>query len=347
MAIVVYKCDTCKRTDEIVQNIYGLDTIGRCVITLGCRGKLSQTDYKPDFSRPALPTNVTGLTNWEPRKVLFNFTQAIASNTWVIQHNMGAIPVVQVLADQPTSEDPTNRVELLGYNFDINSVNEITIHFDRPYSGIAQLITLSSDPALLQPTSFEVPPVSTAPIQLTNISRFILATRMDKFGTNTGFNINLEFTSSAGDLTSVTYASSTAQDTLTSWSDVVRVVFKGKVYLLREFNGLTADMTTGVIPSGTKFRFKGFDVTLDSINDYVVDPTDQVMGAPSLVNQGDILLLLSAAPFGSVDKITNEYIDVTSVTTTNNVGALFYNNLEFFAAPTIVRTVYPPIRSVG
>lgn len=347
MAIVVYKCDTCKRTTQVVQNIYGLDTVQRCTCTLGCRGKLIQDEVLADFIRPSLPDNVPGLTNWQQRKVLFNFTQPIASQTWTIEHDLGTLPVVQVLVNQPTSQDPNNMVMIIDYHLVIVNADVITITFDRPYSGTAQLVARSSDPTLLQQTSFEPPPVSQAPIQLTNSARFILATRLDKFGANTGFNINLLYTSSSGQDTSVTYASSTNQDTLTSWSDVSRVVIKGKVYVLREFTGLTADMTTGIIPSGTKFRFKGFDVTLDSINDYVVDASDQTLEVPPLINAGDILMLLSASPFGSVDKVTNEYIDVTSVTTTQNIGTLYYSNLEFFALPAIVKNIYPPIRSVG
>lgn len=346
MAVVVYKCDTCKRAEQIPQNIYGLEVIGRCVFTLGCRGKLSQTDYLPDHTRAALPDNVPGLTNWEPRNVLFNFTQTITNNKWTIVHNLGTFPAVVVFVNVPTSSDPHATQQIIP-DVSIVSPNELILEFDRPYSGVAQLIARSSDPTLLQETITTTPQPSTAPVQLTNLGYFTIATRVDKFGSLTGMNIETQLTLNGGQTSSSTFASSTSLDSNTAWSDITKVVIRGKVYILREFNALTGDIRTGQVAIGTLFRFQGFDVTLDSIIDYVVDSVDQVSLSPPLIQPGDMYLLLSNSPFTTVDKNTTQIVDITSVTTTKNSDSFFYSNLEFFVEPSIIQNIYPPIRSVG
>ena len=84
MAIVVYKCDVCDREIEILQNPEGLETVGRCVITDGCRGNLYQIDTKQDFIRGKFPETVAGLTDWTQRKVLYDHTQSVATFQWRI-----------------------------------------------------------------------------------------------------------------------------------------------------------------------------------------------------------------------------------------------------------------------
>jgi len=128
MAIVVYKCDTCKRDIELIRNIEGLETVQRCVITLGCRGKLYQTKVHPDFTRAALPTDVLGLDNWLQRKVLHNHEQTIESTEWLVTHELGTFPAISVFVDRPTTEDPNNREEILPT--DIRIVDNDTLTLD-------------------------------------------------------------------------------------------------------------------------------------------------------------------------------------------------------------------------
>ena len=99
MAIVVYKCDVCKRDIELEQNIKGLENIQRCTITHGCRGKLYQTKVLPDYVRGRLPDQVAGLDDWRQRTVLYNHEQTIESDSWLVNHNLGTFPSVSVFVN--------------------------------------------------------------------------------------------------------------------------------------------------------------------------------------------------------------------------------------------------------
>ncbi len=70
MAIVVYKCDVCKREKEYIRNVEGIEKIQRCTITHGCRGKLFQVELLPDYIRASSSARVLGLDEWRERKVL-------------------------------------------------------------------------------------------------------------------------------------------------------------------------------------------------------------------------------------------------------------------------------------
>ena len=135
MSIVVYKCPVCDRTIDIVQNPKGLDTVGRCVITDGCRGKLYQLDFKQDFTRGRFPDAVAGLTDWTQRKVLYDHTQAVSDSVWLIQHDLGVFPSVQVYVNIPSGNDIVlTEVEPLSIN--IIDENNLSVTLDRNQSGV-------------------------------------------------------------------------------------------------------------------------------------------------------------------------------------------------------------------
>lgn len=347
MALVVFTCDTCKRNIQVPRNIKGLEIVQRCTITLGCRGKLFQTSLLQDYSQPSILNDIQGLTNWQPRKALFNFTQTLVSQTWDIQHNLDTYPVITVYVNNPTTDNPYNVEQKVPETIEIISSNEIKISFMRPYSGVAQLVARSTSPGLLQPTNIENVIPKPTPVQLTNNCNFILATLYNKFGTNLNLNLQLQFTTNAGISTTYFFTSTTNLDTSTSWSDVNTVVINGKIYLLRQFSGLTTDIATGQVSNGTIFRFQGFDTNLDGTDNYVIDNEDQISGSPPLLNTGDMLLLLSNSPFDVIDKNVTQFIDISLITSTKNIGTLYYNNLEFYANPSVIGSIYPPIRPVS
>jgi hypothetical protein len=347
MAIVVYKCDTCKRDVELLRNIEGLETPGRCVITLGCRGRLYQTKVHPDFTRAALPADVLGLDNWLQRKVLHNHEQTIETDQWTVTHELGTFPAISVFVDRPTTEDPENREEILPQDVRIVDSDTLILVFDRAYSGVAQLVARASDPQLLQPNNSTASESEPDPVQISTNAYVTLATRIDKFGIDPVINLKLRYRTNAGVEFTVTYPATLNIAEGTPWSDAERILFKGKVYLVRQFNGITTEITTGAIVNGTAFRFYSFDINNDLVDDYVVDPDDQSGSPlPAIIQSNDMIILTANSPFGTVDKILNTYIDITAVTTSKNTHGLFYNGNEFFAAPSIIQNVYPPIRIV-
>lgn len=331
MAIVVYRCDVCKRTLELPRNVDGLERIQRCTITQGCRGRLYQTQLLPDYIRGGIPDDVSGLDNWVQRKVLHNHEQVIERAEWTIVHNMGIYPIVTVFVNRPLEGNLDNQEEITPDDIVIVDDNTVKLVFSRPYSGIAQLIGRQSDPDILQPYE-RVAESVVAPVQLSYNGEITIATRINTLGDDVSMPFNVLFNTTTGTNPTITYTVDD-QPTLNSpWLDYDKVVIKGKIYTVRSFSGLVTEMTTGVINSGASFRF----VSVDHDNNTVFRD----------IEPGEVLILLASDPYQIVDKQRDRFIDVTSVTATVNPFSLYYDTGEFFAEQKIVQTVYPYIRPV-
>lgn len=331
MAVVVYKCDTCKREIELQQKVNSMERIQRCIITHGCRGKLYQLRVDPDYVRGSLPPDVVGLDNWQQRKVLYNHTQSIERDVWVVEHNLGTYPAVSVFIDRPIEDDLENQQEIVPQDIIIIDPNTIKIVFDRPWSGMAQVIARQSDPNLLQPYVRE-PEQTIPPYQLSKLGEITVATRISTIGEPTNVNIQVTYTTTQGTNPVITYAADNQPSLNSAWVDYDKVVIKGKIYTVRSFNAIVPEMTSGVIGNGSTFVFTGID-----------DNNDNQMRN---IEPDEVIILLSNEPYEVFDKIDNKFINVTDSTSTNNPFAFFYDSGEFLALQDIVQTTYPPIRSI-
>lgn len=333
MAIVVYRCDTCKREIELQRNIEGVEHVGRCNITHGCRGKLYQVDLHPDYIRGSLPDSVSGLDDWRGRKVLHNHQQAVERTEWTIVHNMGVVPSVSAFGDRPIEGNLKNRVEITPTDTVIVNDNTIKLVFDRPWSGIAQLVARQSDPDLFKPVIREQVAVE-SPLQLSAEGEITIATKVGTISPTTNIILDITYATPTNTDLTVQYTADTAPSILSPWVDYDEgIIVKGSIYTVRSFNALIPEMTTGAILSGSTFKFTGIDTTGTGT-------------ATVAINPGDVLILLADSPFEAVDKIVDRYIDVTDVSASKNPNGFYYNGGEFFADPTVERSVYPHIRSV-
>jgi len=331
MPIVLYKCDVCKRDIELIQNKTGLETIQRCVITHGCRGKLYQEKVLQDFIRGSLPPDVSGLDNYQQRKVLYDHTQSIETNEWLIQHNLGTAPSVSVFVDRPTSEDEDNREEITPDDIVVIDTDNIRLVFSRPESGIAQLVARASDPTLLQPFVREAE-VGLATSQVTANSEFTIATRTSApLAEPTQIIIELTYTTTDGISIAIPYAADDQPSVVSPWSTFDRIVINGKVYTVRSFNMVVTQQVTGIITNGSTLRLTGVDPDGSGLRPVVAD---------------EFAFLLASSPYDTVDKITTQYIDGVDVAGTANPFAFFFDTAEFFADETIIRDLHPPIRSI-
>jgi len=337
MAVVRFECDTCKRTIELPRDPRKLEVIKRCVITKGCHGTLIQTDILENFvrGRPTLPE--PGLEDWLPRKALVNYTQTIARPDWTIVHNMGVFPSVQVFIDAPTEVDPDNRIEIIPINIVALNENSIRLEFDRSVSGIAQLIARETDPDVFEPFTVGTPEAVTT-FQITAFTQLTIATlrKIDGNVSPTPFveptNIDLEITyfPTVGSSVVHTYSADLVPQLESPWSGEDTIVIKGKVYNVRSFDILiTPEMTDGTIGNGTTFQFTAINVEGDGARDLA---------------EGEVFILLARSPYSVFDKITDQLIDVTSVTPNNNTFAFGYNEGEMFADPVVIQSIYPLIR---
>lgn len=332
MSVVLYKCDTCKREIELRRNIEGLERIQRCVITLGCRGKLYQVDVLEDYIRTSLPEPVSGLLDWQQRRILYNHQQVIAREEWTIEHNLGVFPVVSVFVDRPTQEDPENREEITPVDIVPVDKNTIKLVFDRSWSGIAQLIGRQSDPNLLEPFDRAPPPSQEQQlIQMSSGGEITIATKISDTGTEPVIQLNVRYVG-ASTVPDILYGADDQPSLLSPWNDFNRVLIGGKLYTVRSFNGLIPEMTTGAISNGASIRFVGIDRNSDNNVEDILP--------------GEVLILLASPPFENVDKRRDVFVDVTDVTEENNPFGFAYNSGEFFVDTQVIETTYPPIRPV-
>ena len=325
MTVVVYKCPVCDRTIDIVQNEQGLETVGRCVITDGCRGKLYQLSVKQDFRRGGYPDAVAGLIDWTQRKVLYDHTQSVADSEWLIEHKLGVYPSVQVFVDTP-SGDGTVLVEATPDSITVVDENNVIVNLSREESGVAQCVGRSSKPVIanvrVEETTTEV-----ALFQMSGNSEITIAT------TDTSENITLvlSFTTPDGRTVDLTYTVDDVPSITSPWSDTDRIFFHEKAYVIRSFSGVDqVSITDGTVSDSSSFYIKSIDVG---------------SGARSLFNE-ELILLLADSPYSEVDKRRSSFVDPTLIGADEASFSFFYENGEFWVYDNLVETVFPPIRSI-
>lgn len=322
MAIVIYKCPVCDRTIELPRNEKGLETVGRCVITDGCRGKLYQLDLKPDFTRGRYPDTVAGLTDWSQRMVLYNHTQSVSEAQWLITHNLGVNPSVQVFVEQ-TDE---TLVEVEPVSIEIISENVVLVTLSREESGIAQCIGRNSKPVITN-VRVEDEVTEVAPFQLSGNSELTIAT----LDTSTNIDLVLTYTTPDGRVFDLTYTVDNIPSITSPWSDTDNVYFHGKTYVVRSFSGINqVSITNGSVSDSSSFYIKSIDVG---------------SGARSLFNE-EVIFLLADSPYSDVDKRTETFVDPTLIGADEASFSFYYEDTEFYVYDNLIESVYPPIRPV-
>jgi hypothetical protein len=329
MSIVVYKCDVCDREIEILQNPKGLETVGRCVITDGCRGNLFETDTKQDFIRGKFPEAVTGLTDWTQRKILYNHTQSVATFQWRVEHDLGVNPSIQVFGERPTSENEVELIEIEPDSIIIEDENTLILNFSRTESGTAQCIARSSRPIVEGTRVDEVVVADVAPFQLTSSSRLSIATLDD----STIIDITLSFTTPDGSVTDLTYSVDDVPSILSPWVNFDKIFFHGNVYTVRSFDVISKiELTDGTI--------------VDSSSVYIKNVATPSGGVVRAMNAEEIIILLSDDPYTIYDKQVKQFIDPTPIGIEQAAFSFYYDSNEIFGYDNLIETVFPHIREV-
>lgn len=325
-SVVVYKCDTCDREVTIPRDIEGLEHIGKCNATLGCRGSLIQQKVINGSTRGIVTTPVTGLDDWYPRKVLHEHDQVLSSDEWVIVHKFGTEPSVIAYIDDPVSGE---QIEKTPTDIDVIDKDTVVVYFDAEYSGIAQLIARQSDPNLFNPIVEPADSTTDNISRLTVLSEFSIATRISTLGDAANIRIKVTYVTD-GSVLSIIYNVDDQPSANSPWSDYNKVSMKGKVYTVRSFNFITPEMGRGgSVSEGSNVFFAE------------VDKGDGLFIA---LNKDDIILLIADSPYQGSDKNRNIYINAED--TAIDRTALFFSNQNIFAVKSIIRTIYPPIRFV-
>ncbi len=337
MAIVVYKCDVCKREKEYIQNVEGIEKVQRCTITHGCRGKLFQNDMLPDYTRASAPDGVLGLDDWRQRKVLYDHTQTIARDEWIIKHNLGTFPSISVFVSIPIEGNPENLEEIQPIDTIIVDENNTILKFNRSWSGIAQLVARQSDPNLLKPFTRAIDETVDELQQISLDSDVAIATLISSTGDCSDLLLTVEYTTTQNTKISYSYPlSSNDGNSSSSWRDFERVVIKGKLFIVRSYDGFYSAMQDEIIGSGSTFKIVGISECGATGSPIPVNP----------IGKDEVYILFANKPYDTVDKDLLQYIDVADVTDSENSFALLYDSREFFAKKSVVQSTYPPIRVV-
>ncbi len=337
MAIVVYKCDVCKREKQFQRNIHGIEKVQRCTITHGCRGKLFQTRLLTDFIRASAPEPVLGLDDWRQRKVLYVHTQSIARDTWIVPHNLGTFPSISVFVNMPIDGNLDNVTEIIPTDIIVTDENNMVLKFDRAWSGLAQLVARQSDPNLLKPFTRITDTTLQELQQISNIGEIAIATRVSTVGVCSNIDLVVSYNTTQNTVVEKIYnLSDNSTSTTSSWGDFKTVVIKGKIYTIRSYQGIYSAMQDETVGSGSTFKF----------TDIVSCPTGSPLTVPQRrpILQDEVYILFANAPFDVVDKFTDRYIDVFDVTENKNTFSLLYDTSEFFAQKNIIQNIYPLIR---
>ncbi len=339
MAIVVYKCDVCKREKDYQRNVEGIEKVQRCTITHGCRGKLFQVKVLPDYIRGTAPVAVAGLDEWRQRKVLFDHKQTIARDSWNITHNLGTFPSISVFVNIPVEGDTENLVEIQPIDTIIIDDNNMKLVFDRPWSGIAQLVARQSDPDLLKPFTNITTAAATELQQISIGGEIAIATRVSSIGEDPVIGLTVSYTNTQNVVIENLYAdvNEALTNSVSPWDDFNKVVIKGKIYTIRSYYGIIPAIRDDTVGPGSTFNYTGVTPSLSGSPPSTTSRT---------IQKDEVYVLFADSPFNTVDKDTLQYIDVADITSTQNTFALLYDSGEFFAQKDVIRSTYPPIRKI-
>lgn len=254
--------------------------------------------------------------------MLYTHTQSIASKVWTIKHNLGSIPIVhtfthQVINGVSTLADATTPPVTI-----IDDSN-IILTFAEAVSGVAQLEALASrNTTSAQPTTIVAP--SNTQVS-TDVGDITIATLSD----DPIISIVLAYLIPGANPYLINYNNiDTTADANSPWNGVYQVYINGTVYTVRNFNLITHPAALRPFVSG-QIPPTGCPVMIQAVND---------------TTQNGVLLLEARAPFTSVDRTIDRYVDFGIETA--NSGNILYSYGKLYATPAAQKIIYPYISVV-
>ena len=315
-------------TIQLQRKINTIETVGRCIITANCRGRL-YTEQLIKTTEPFLSRTpeVDDLDDFYPRTKLFKFTQRFDKATWFINHNLETFPIISVY------DSDKNLIPDSNFTLETIDQNTLKINFGSLRSGTAELYV--REVSILRATSqvdtvIETTQVSTNLLTgtmavLTRNPRTTLVEQRDDDGNvimdNDGQpvlvkaadTITLKLTSSTGQI-QFSSAEITSTNINSPWTGFSKVIIRNKVYYVGFIDFFSNGFNTSLISSGTSIT---------------VDDSDQDVSH----------FLLSDSPFERTDIIKDCVLEVSKVNSSS--GSLFFDNDEIFCDNAYISKVYP------
>lgn len=352
MAVVVYECDTCKREIHRQQNTLGIDVMGHCVITDGCRGRLNQQQIKPSHAVGHSTVPVLGLKDWSPRRILHTHKQEFPRRVWRITHNLGGIPIVNtfVYGQVETSKLFEITPEKVSY-IDNNTVD---VSFKTALAGKVQLLMRSSvsdqqistlKPKVLE-ESFDADRfILSEAILLTNgaesFGELTIATRIQS-SVHSGFDpfkeiiiqpyylspSTLEILPTTQPIVFKAVDNIPIDSTVSPWAGITKTVIRGSQYITRSAN---IHGTAGILSN--LGILEGAPVYFNVIYE----------GTSRTLQPGELLGLLAVEPFLIVDKVLDKFVDLSVVSRASAPRQLVYSNLNWKINQSLLIKTFPNI----
>jgi len=331
--IIVYKCDVCDRTVELQRKPRSIETVGKCIITANCRGKL----YVERLIKTTSPfikrtEEVLGLDNFYPRTKFFKFTQKFEKLNWYINHNLESFPIISIY------DDDSNIVPDSEFTVNIINKNTIEIVFNTLRSGTAELyvrevsVANQSQAAVTveEPVQVSTNLLTGTMAVLTRLPRTVEEIVTDENGDPVFDEFGQPTTTTPADTVRFKLTSSTGQVQFSSaeinsvsgnspWSGYKKIIIRNKSYYVGFVDFFSNDFNQSLISSGTS-------ITIDS--------SDQ-----NLTH-----FLLADSPFERVDILRNRILEVSKVNLSN--GSLFFDNDEIFCDNDQITELYPNLITI-
>lgn len=352
MATITYQCSVCDRTIDILEKPANINVFAKCIITNGCRGKLNKLSRNQDNNRESYPPPVLGLQDYVQRKAFYEHNQQILNPVWNIQHNLGAVPAIDVFIQTDTTTNSLTKLNINDYKITIIDKNTCNITLQGPYKGKAHLVARTST------QEFDIAPVSTNDLfKVTYGGIFVFA--IPKYLTKFEVppqppytpadlpldllyqNIRLRVSVTEPNKEEIICVESVNLKTLNStpwigWKEIL--LRKRRNYYIRykSIFSFTSTfeldtVTAKDIPDGTQVKFLEIDFGTGSFQP---------------IEQGDLLLLLANSPYQAIDKIRNKVIDVGAMIK-NDYDYFLYQGGELYTSSVNIQNTYPQIEKVA
>lgn len=356
MATIQYKCNTCKRAVEIIENLDGITSFTNCIITNKCSGKMYQLRKNPDNLREQAPSIVAGIQDKVLQNVLFKFEQLQPKTVWTIEHKLNAEPVVTVY-------DISSKLPLPKsfYAVEYINPNTVAITHSTPVAGYADCIARTSSPrqpsaAIRQAELFKASQLSSItmafPRLLTRIegssynrnnpalpapSATINSVPIDICENKRNIRIEIEVTQPNQSPIRCLESLDEIFAGTSPWFGWNKIAIKKRqgmcvatkdISRFKIFENVNGDLSR--VPNGTTLRFTRIDYGDGRIND--------------IENRG-LLMLLATPPYENVDKKRDGFIDLGDIRSSNDLIFYFFNS-ELFVSPKAIEKTYPLIEKL-
>lgn len=344
MATIKYKCDTCTREIELLENKVGMTTFSNCIITNNCKGNLYAIKRNANNVRQSIPTYDTELDDYVPRQFFAKHVQDTESSRWVVQHGFGPSCVIIVYDVVGNIIDNDQFVAT-------TSSGVSTIDINQAMSGSVHIISRTGGKL---PSDGVVPLVAPTQVSFADVLTFAVPKYITRYDSSADPNVpQPPSLSSPLDISSATIRIEievtkpneqpvTCDETLeaifpqSTWYNWPQILIKSrKQYSLRskkisEFkvfsnnNNNNSDVT---IPDGTIIKIKRIDY-----------------GNGLFVNIPDrgLLVLLTNPPYTSYDKELSNLVECGEMVNSNMPYFSFARGV-LYVESDVVETTYPKI----